>query len=198
MKWLHRADRQQPDLSAELAAERRPTSTTSATSAAPCCAGCRPRWLYDALVLRHGVGRGAEDAARRPGQHAGHRRTRAASPTRGGGNYAVNLFGKPPRTINCDCERSNEPSLLQTVYLRNDQEVLTMLDRPDGWLKQRAGAPRRTRPSWFGRPTCASLSRLPDDREQEWRVEHLRQSGDSVRRPARSDVGACSTPRNSV
>lgn len=55
------------------------------------------------------------------------------------GQYAVNLFGAPARTINCDCERSNEPSLLQTVYLRNDQEVLGLLDRNDGWLRQLVG-----------------------------------------------------------
>ena len=33
-------------------------------------------------------------------------------------------------------ERSAEPSLLQTVYLRNDLEVQKLIDRPDGWLKQ--------------------------------------------------------------
>src|SRR5690606_9445973 len=38
----------------------------------------------------------------------------------GPGEYAATLFGKPPRVLNCDCERSSEPSLLQTVYLRND------------------------------------------------------------------------------
>ena len=38
-------------------------------------------------------------------------------------------FGKPPRATNCDCERSNEPSLLQTMFLRNDTEMLAMLER---------------------------------------------------------------------
>ncbi len=52
------------------------------------------------------------------------------------GSYAVNLFGKPARAINCDCERSSEPSLLQTVYLRNDAEMLGMMDRNDGWLRE--------------------------------------------------------------
>src|SRR5207248_1192936 len=60
------------------------------------------------------------------------------------GQYAVNLFGAPARTINCDCERSSEPSLLQTVYLRNDQEVLGLLDRGDGWLRQLVGGSSST------------------------------------------------------
>lgn len=62
-----------------------------------------------------------------------------------GGNYVLNLFGKPARTTNCDCERSNEPSLLQTIYLRNDQSMLSLLDRNDGWLKQIDPATARQR-----------------------------------------------------
>ncbi|MBN8623876.1 MAG: DUF1553 domain-containing protein [Planctomycetes bacterium] len=49
-------------------------------------------------------------------------------------NYALTVFGKPKRETPCDCERSNEPSLLQTVYLRNDQEMFRMIERPNGWL----------------------------------------------------------------
>jgi hypothetical protein len=50
--------------------------------------------------------------------------------------YAMTVFGKPPRETNCDCERSAEPSLLQTVFLRNDDEMLQMIRRDDGWLRQ--------------------------------------------------------------
>lgn len=54
----------------------------------------------------------------------------------GDGDYAVKLFGKPARAVNCDCERSSEPSLLQTIYLRNDAQTLSLIGRPDGWLRQ--------------------------------------------------------------
>ncbi|OYV92933.1 MAG: hypothetical protein B7Z73_04170 [Planctomycetia bacterium 21-64-5] len=64
-----------------------------------------------------------------------------------GGNYVLSLFGKPARVTNCDCERSNEPSLLQTIYLRNDQSMLGLLDRNDGWLKQIDPATNRQRKS---------------------------------------------------
>ena len=53
--------------------------------------------------------------------------------------YALGVFGKPSRATNCDCERTQEASLLQTLYLRNDQEMLSLIDRPDGWLQQIAG-----------------------------------------------------------
>jgi hypothetical protein len=50
-------------------------------------------------------------------------------------NYALTVFGRPARLTNCDCERSNEASLLQTIYLRNDQEMLGSIER-SGWLRQ--------------------------------------------------------------
>lgn len=66
---------------------------------------------------------------------------RAIGPSSGGngrrgGDYILTLFGKPARATNCDCERSNEPSLLQTIFLRNDQTMLGLLDRNDSWLRQ--------------------------------------------------------------
>ncbi len=51
--------------------------------------------------------------------------------------YALSVFGRSSRESNCDCDRSDEPTLLQTVYLRNDRDVLTMLDsNPEGWLTE--------------------------------------------------------------
>ena len=48
----------------------------------------------------------------------------------------LTVFGKPPLTEACDCQRSNEPSLLQTLYLHNDPELLRMIDRKDGWIAE--------------------------------------------------------------
>jgi hypothetical protein len=99
---------------------------------------------------------------------------------RDGSTYAVMLFGKPPRTINCDCERSNEPSLLQTVYLRNDQEVLQLLDRPDGWLRQVAHSKERNPEELIRQAYLRTLSRLPDDRELAVARKHLQDAGDPI------------------
>ena len=56
---------------------------------------------------------------------------------RGASSYALSVFGRSVRQSNCDCDRSNEPSLLQTVFLRNDDEVLAMVgDARDGWVAQ--------------------------------------------------------------
>lgn len=51
-------------------------------------------------------------------------------------DYSLLVFGKPLRMTNCDCERQTAPTLLQSLYVRNDHELLGWLERPDGWLKQ--------------------------------------------------------------
>lgn len=57
--------------------------------------------------------------------------------SRGGSGYALQIFGRSIRESNCDCDRSMEPSLLQTVFLQNDRELLAMIDRRrDGWLAE--------------------------------------------------------------
>jgi hypothetical protein len=73
--------------------------------------------------------------------------------------YALNVFGRSVRESNCECDRSNEPSLLQTVYLRNDEEVLAMVNDPRaGWVAQIDAElfPRRARPAQNvnGRPNA--------------------------------------------
>ena len=39
------------------------------------------------------------------------------------GTHAMKVFGKPDRSINCDCERVNEPTLLQAIFTQNDPLV---------------------------------------------------------------------------
>ena len=51
-------------------------------------------------------------------------------------DYALTVFGRSIRESNCDCDRSEEPSLLQTIFVRNDGQVLSMIDDADGWLAQ--------------------------------------------------------------
>ncbi len=51
--------------------------------------------------------------------------------------YALSVFGRSIRETNCDCDRSADPSLLQTVFIRNDSDVLkAMTDPKRSWLAQ--------------------------------------------------------------
>ena len=56
-----------------------------------------------------------------------------------GVGYAMMVFGRSTRESSCDCDRSDDPTLLQTVYLQNDRDLHALLDRRgDGWLDQLA------------------------------------------------------------
>ncbi|QDU97342.1 DUF1549 and DUF1553 domain-containing protein [Lignipirellula cremea] len=65
----------------------------------------------------------------------------AAASARGnnrGPEYALSVFGRSIRETNCDCDRSAEASLLQTVYLQNDRETLDLIERNRGWVQEMA------------------------------------------------------------
>jgi len=64
---------------------------------------------------------------------------------KGRSNYALAIFGRSIRDSNCECDRSSEASLLQTVFLQNDSEVLTMIGGKGRWVDQvmKRGEPER-------------------------------------------------------
>jgi hypothetical protein len=49
-------------------------------------------------------------------------------------SYALRIFGRPPRTTACDCERTFDPALPQTLYRMTDQGVLQKLTAKDNRL----------------------------------------------------------------
>lgn len=51
------------------------------------------------------------------------------------GTYAMHVFGKPERAVTCDCERVNQPTLLQSVFLSNDPLVEQRLEE-SGWIQE--------------------------------------------------------------
>jgi len=57
---------------------------------------------------------------------------------RGNNNYMLGIFGKPARENNCDCERTVDPTLLQTIFTRNDPEMLSQLKAKGGWIDELA------------------------------------------------------------
>lgn len=95
-------------------------------------------------------------------------------PRRGPSNFALQAFGRPERTTNCDCERSSEPSLLQSLFLRNDNDVLRMIDRPEGWFKQvsvELGEPDRG-----AKPNDVADAKAGNDKK-----DNAKQDGDAVK-----------------
>ena len=52
----------------------------------------------------------------------------------GASNFALGVFGQSIRETSCDCDRSDDASLLQSVYLRNDSEIHSRLASRRGWV----------------------------------------------------------------
>ena len=51
-------------------------------------------------------------------------------------NYTLRIFGRPPRTTACDCERAMEPALPQKLYTMTDVSLLAKIKAPTGRLAQ--------------------------------------------------------------
>ncbi|MEM9585751.1 MAG: DUF1549 and DUF1553 domain-containing protein [Planctomycetota bacterium] len=51
-------------------------------------------------------------------------------------DFALQVFGQSLRETNCDCDRSDSPSLLQSIYLMNDADMHKRLTSKDGWVAE--------------------------------------------------------------
>lgn len=95
--------------------------------------------------------------------------------SRRGLTYALRLLGRSVRETNCDCDRSNEPSLFQTIFFRNDADVLAMIgDQKTGWVAQVAaglkagaamGLSEQTKTELVRSAYLRTLSRTPNPAE---------------------------------
>jgi len=96
-----------------------------------------------------------------------------------GMEYALAVFGKPLRLTNCDCERQSDPSLQQAIFLRNDNDLWTEIDRGDGWLHE-AGLAARPE-TLVHEAYLRTVGRLPSTKEIDRSVDHLSAAGDVSR-----------------
>lgn len=92
------------------------------------------------------------------------------------GTYAMHVFGKPERAVTCDCERVNEPSLLQSVFMQNDPLVQMQLAE-SGWIAEIASvnAPSELqRREWIEAAWLRALGRPPTREEVDRALAHVR------------------------
>ncbi|QDT43518.1 Internalin-A precursor [Gimesia alba] len=93
-------------------------------------------------------------------------------------DFSLLVFGKPLRTTNCDCERQDEPTLLQSLYVRNDEEMLKNLTRADGWLAEMKTAKLKTleQKALVTEAYLRTLSRFPEATEMKESLKHLQKT----------------------
>jgi hypothetical protein len=74
--------------------------------------------------------------------------------------YALRIFGRPPRTTACDCERAAEPALPQTLFRMTDASILAKFNDKKGRVAALA-ASKLTNEELAEELFLATLSRLP-------------------------------------
>lgn len=85
--------------------------------------------------------------------------------------YAFRIFGRPPRTAACDCERAMEPALPQKLYMMTDQNVLGKMNVNDGRL-QKVLASKLTDDQILEELFLATLSRMPSANDRKAFAAH--------------------------
>ncbi|MEM0969164.1 MAG: DUF1553 domain-containing protein, partial [Verrucomicrobiota bacterium] len=99
--------------------------------------------------------------------------------------HAFQVFGRPPRTSVCDCDRSSEPALPQALYLMTDDEVLGKIrnGRLKDLLREGGRDERLKRGEDLSQEEVheilddlflATLTRWPGESERVAAVEHIR------------------------
>lgn len=91
-------------------------------------------------------------------------------------NYAFRIFGRPPRTAACDCERAMEPALPQKLYLMTDQAILNKIRAQDGRLVKLLRA-KMTDDQVLDELFLATVSHLPREADRELFREALTRAG---------------------
>jgi hypothetical protein len=92
------------------------------------------------------------------------------------GTHAMKVFGKPDRSINCDCERVNEPTLLQAIFAQNDP-LVRMRIADSGWIIEiedtEAAGRSLDRDVLVQQIWLRTVGRNPSDEEQNRALQHL-------------------------
>lgn len=143
--------------------------------------------LLDALSQVTGVAAEFQGypAGMRAGQLPGVLAARSRRQPTSRDDHFLVLFGKPPRLLTCECERSGETTLGQAFQLVSGPTINSLLTRPGNRLTQFAAA---------GRPACetveelwlAALCRFPTSEESQVMVAYLESAAD--RRAALEDI----------
>jgi hypothetical protein len=82
-----------------------------------------------------------------------------------GVGYVFRIFGRPPRTTACDCERAMEPALPQKLYLMADPTLQRKLADPNNRLKELL-ARNADDNAALEELVVATLTRLPTEKER--------------------------------
>jgi hypothetical protein len=92
--------------------------------------------------------------------------------------YALRIFGRPPRTTACDCERAMEPALPQTLFKMTDPGVLQKLRQPNNRIGRLVKEKNLSDDQVFEELFLATMSRFPNEAEKDTFKKHRATTAD--------------------
>lgn len=90
--------------------------------------------------------------------------------------YALRIFGRPARTTACDCERSLDPALPQTLYRMTDPGLMQKMGSPNNRLASLMRE-QLSDDEVLDELFLACLTRFPSEKERAAFVRHRSRSG---------------------
>jgi hypothetical protein len=102
-----------------------------------------------------------------------------------GAGYTLSIFGRPTRTEACDCERTQEPTLTQALYLIGDVDVHNKLTAASGRLTSLLEELRDDE-ALIEELYLSTVSRYPTTTERKRSMEYVSRAAD--RRVAFEDL----------
>jgi hypothetical protein len=89
--------------------------------------------------------------------------------------YALRIFGRPPRTTACDCERAMEPALPQTLFRMTDAAVLAKFNDRTGRVAELSKS-KMSDEQLVEEAFLATLSRFPTAAQKADALKHLKEA----------------------
>ncbi len=89
-------------------------------------------------------------------------------------HYFLSVFGRPDATSSCECERSTDASLAQSLHLLNSKSLQERLAADSGRAARLAADAARSHEEKIGDLYLAALSRYPKADELDLALEHIR------------------------
>ncbi len=96
-------------------------------------------------------------------------------------NYFLTVFGKPLGNSPCECERSAEANLAQTLHLLNSAEVQGKLTSGSGRAAQLAADNERSHEERVRELYYWAFAREPDEKELSLTLSHIERKQDNVK-----------------
>ncbi len=103
-------------------------------------------------------------------------------------SYFLQTFGRNQRRITCECERSEEPSMVQVLHINNGNTINGKLAQPDNQLQMWLEHFKEDHAALLDELFLSSLCRYPQQHEQDAMVKLLAESKPEDRRILLEDI----------